>query len=128
MSDQTLAASLVESQDVIKQAKTRTPLPRLQLFTIFLIQFAEPITATVIYPFVPQFIRNTGITNGDETKIGYYAGIIVRIAASERNYLRLTSHRRNPPFLLQSVSLFVTGHSHQTTSDVDPSCFSDLLA
>ena len=85
--DQTLTASLSESQDFRKQAKTRTPLPRLQLFTIFLIQFAEPITATVIYSFVPQFIRNTGITNGDETKIGYYAGIIVRTAANKRNSL-----------------------------------------
>ncbi|KAF6759870.1 major facilitator superfamily domain-containing protein [Ephemerocybe angulata] len=54
----------------------RTPLPKLQLAIVFLIQFAEPVTATVIYPFVNQFVRETGITGGDETKTGYYAGIV----------------------------------------------------
>ncbi|KAJ2926053.1 hypothetical protein H1R20_g11034, partial [Candolleomyces eurysporus] len=54
----------------------RTPLPKLQLLIVFLIQFAEPVTATVIYPFVNQFVRETGITGGDETKTGYYAGIV----------------------------------------------------
>ncbi|KAF8071614.1 major facilitator superfamily multidrug-resistance, DHA1 sub-family [Lyophyllum atratum] len=54
----------------------RTPLPTFQLFIVFLIQFAEPVTATVIYPFVNQFVRDTGITGGDERKTGYYAGII----------------------------------------------------
>ena len=55
----------------------RTPLPKLQLLIVFLIQFAEPITAMVIYPFVNQFVRETGINGGDETKTGYYAGIVV---------------------------------------------------
>lgn len=55
-----------------------TPLPVLQLLSVFLIQFAEPVTALCIYPFVNQFVRETGITKGDETKTGYYAGIIVR--------------------------------------------------
>ncbi|KAG5644648.1 hypothetical protein DXG03_008030 [Asterophora parasitica] len=54
----------------------RTPLPRFQLFIVFLIQFAEPVTATVIYPFINQFVRDTGITRGDERKTGYYAGVI----------------------------------------------------
>ncbi|KDR78804.1 hypothetical protein GALMADRAFT_224047 [Galerina marginata CBS 339.88] len=53
-----------------------TPLPKAQLFGVFLIQTAEPITSTVIYPFINQFVRETGITGGDETKTGYYAGII----------------------------------------------------
>jgi hypothetical protein len=52
-------------------------LPKLQVFIAFLIQFAEPVTATVIYPFVNQFVRETGITGGDEAKTGYYAGIVV---------------------------------------------------
>ncbi|RDB26338.1 Protein ZINC INDUCED FACILITATOR-LIKE 1 [Hypsizygus marmoreus] len=54
----------------------RTSLPKFQLFIVFLIQFSEPITATVIYPFVNQFVRDTGVTRGDERKTGYYAGII----------------------------------------------------
>lgn len=57
--------------------RKRTPLPKFQLFIVFLIQFAEPITASVIYPFINQFVRDTGVTGGDQRKTGYYAGIIV---------------------------------------------------
>lgn len=55
-----------------------TPLPKMQMFSIMYIQLAEPITASVIFPFVVQVVRNTGITGGDESKVGYYAGFIVR--------------------------------------------------
>ncbi|KAE9401352.1 MFS general substrate transporter [Gymnopus androsaceus JB14] len=53
-----------------------TPLPKFQLFLTLLIQLAEPITGTVIYPFITRAVRNTGITYGDERKTGYYAGVI----------------------------------------------------
>ncbi|KAK7043862.1 hypothetical protein VNI00_008028 [Paramarasmius palmivorus] len=53
-----------------------TPLPKLQIALVLLIVCTEPITATVIYPFIPKFIRSTGITGGDEKRTGYYAGII----------------------------------------------------
>ena len=56
-----------------------TPLPWAQLLILYLIQFAEPITGLVIFPFINQFVRETGITGGDETRTGYFAGIIVRI-------------------------------------------------
>jgi hypothetical protein len=58
-------------------AEKPTPLPKFQIFIVLLIQFGEPITALVIYPFVNQFVRETGIINGDERKTGYYAGVIV---------------------------------------------------
>ncbi|KIY74331.1 MFS general substrate transporter [Cylindrobasidium torrendii FP15055 ss-10] len=58
-----------------EQPRTRTPLPKSQLAATWLIQLAEPITATVIFPFAPEAIRRTGITRGDESKTGYYAGI-----------------------------------------------------
>jgi hypothetical protein len=59
----------------------RTPLPKFQLFITYLSLFAEPITATVVYPFAPQFVRETGITGGDEKKTGYYAGVVVSFDA-----------------------------------------------
>ncbi len=62
--------------------KKRTPLPWMQLSIVYLIQFAEPITSSVIYPFINQFVRETGITKGDERKTGYFAGLIVRILDS----------------------------------------------
>jgi len=63
----------------IEGSEVRTPLPRLQLFLVLLIQFSEPMGSLVIYPFVNQFVRDTGITQGDERKTGYYAGIIVSL-------------------------------------------------
>ncbi|KAJ8469197.1 hypothetical protein ONZ45_g16973 [Pleurotus djamor] len=55
---------------------SRTPLPMLQLAIVLLIQAAEPLTASVILPFINQFVFESGITGGDERTIGYYAGII----------------------------------------------------
>ena len=45
---------------------------------LLLMQFCEPITATVIFPFVFQLVNETGVTKGNEDRTGYYAGIIVR--------------------------------------------------
>ena len=55
-----------------------TPIPWGQLLIVLLAQFAEPITGIVIFPFINQFVRETGITGGDETRTGYFAGMIVR--------------------------------------------------
>lgn len=66
----------IEPPAATQELKLRTPLPKLQLFLVCLIQFAEPLTASVIYPFVNQFVRATGITQGDDRKTGYYAGVI----------------------------------------------------
>jgi hypothetical protein len=70
-----------ESVVVENAVKTRTPLPKFQLSLVLLIQFAEPITALVIYPFINQFVQSTGITGGDDRKSGYYAGVIVSAMA-----------------------------------------------
>ena len=77
VSSQMTTLSTENSSQNVQQERKRTPLPKLQLFITNLIQFAEPVTALVIYPFINQFVRDTGITNGDETKTGYYAGVIV---------------------------------------------------
>ncbi|KAL0569625.1 hypothetical protein V5O48_012334 [Marasmius crinis-equi] len=58
------------------ERRRTTPLPRLQTTLALLIAQAEPVTAHVIYPFVPALVLRVGITNGDEKKTGYYAGII----------------------------------------------------
>ncbi|KAJ7249141.1 major facilitator superfamily domain-containing protein [Mycena haematopus] len=34
------------------------------------------MTGLVIYPFVVQFVRDTGITGGDQAKTGFYAGML----------------------------------------------------
>lgn len=73
------------------RVKKPTPLPIFPLLSVFLIQLGEPIAATVIYPFIAQFVRETDITGGDEKKTGYYAGIIVRLIFS----ISVTSRHSN---------------------------------
>ncbi|KAG8790969.1 hypothetical protein FRC12_010499 [Ceratobasidium sp. 428] len=53
-----------------------TPLPMKQLSILLLMGLCEPITATVIYPFIAELVNKTGVTGGDSEKIGYYAGLI----------------------------------------------------
>ncbi|KAF7317541.1 MFS domain-containing protein [Mycena kentingensis (nom. inval.)] len=66
----------VDPPDGAPIAKKPTPIPKMQLFILLVIQFAEPVTALVIYPFVVQFLRDTGVAGGDEARIGFYAGIL----------------------------------------------------
>ncbi|KAK0501218.1 major facilitator superfamily domain-containing protein [Armillaria luteobubalina] len=54
----------------------RTPLPWFQFCIVLVLQLAEPLTSQVIFPFAPQLIRDIGITHGDETKVGYYVGVM----------------------------------------------------
>ncbi|KZT73114.1 member of major facilitator superfamily multidrug-resistance, DHA1 sub-family [Daedalea quercina L-15889] len=55
---------------------TKTPIPWAQLSILLVLQLAEPLTSQVISPFAPDLIRNIGITGGDETKVGYYVGLL----------------------------------------------------
>ncbi|GLB44763.1 putative major facilitator superfamily protein [Lyophyllum shimeji] len=54
----------------------RTALPKFQLLIVFWIQLSESVTATVNYPFINQFVRDTDVTGGEERRTGYYAGIV----------------------------------------------------
>ncbi len=69
------------------ESDARTPLPAFQLGIILFIQAAEPITASVIFPFVNQFVLESGVTGGDERKVGYYAGIIVNPSSPKARIL-----------------------------------------
>lgn len=55
---------------------TRTPLPWRQFSILILLQLSEPLTSQVIAPFLPQLIRDVGITHGDDSSIGYYVGLV----------------------------------------------------
>ncbi|KAJ7075174.1 major facilitator superfamily domain-containing protein [Mycena belliarum] len=58
------------------QRKGPTPLPKLQLAIVMLVQICEPLTSQSIYPFINQLVSELDITGGDEKKVGYYAGLI----------------------------------------------------
>ncbi|EIW83771.1 MFS general substrate transporter [Coniophora puteana RWD-64-598 SS2] len=65
-----------ETREELASSLARPPLPKLQIAILLLVNLAEPITAYVIYPFVNQLVRQTGVTGGDESKTGYFAGLI----------------------------------------------------
>ncbi|KAF8896551.1 major facilitator superfamily multidrug-resistance, DHA1 sub-family [Infundibulicybe gibba] len=126
----------INSDDRQAQSK-RTPLPKLQLFIVNLIQFAEPVTATVIYPFINEFVRRTGVTHGDEKKTGYYAGVIESIfflaeASTVFGWGRLSDRiGRRPVILLGPLGLSLAmlgfGLSHRFWSLVLFRCFQGIF-
>jgi hypothetical protein len=54
-----------------------TPLPKLQLTILVLLKMAEAFTFHLIQPFVTVLVEETGVTDGDQGKLGYYVGILV---------------------------------------------------
>ncbi|KAF8640233.1 hypothetical protein AX16_010129 [Volvariella volvacea WC 439] len=113
------------------------PLPKFQLFIVLLIQFSEPITATVIYPFIAQFIHETGITNGDEKRTGYFAGVIESIfflaeALTVVSWGRASDYFGRRPILLLgpfglSVAMLSFGWSKHFWALVVSRCFQGVF-
>jgi MFS family permease len=60
MSIQTVSTEGTHDERATHDTERPTPLPKFQISIDLLIQFAEPIMALVIYPFVNQFVRKTG--------------------------------------------------------------------
>ncbi|KAG2122761.1 major facilitator superfamily domain-containing protein [Suillus clintonianus] len=95
--------------ELIETAPQPTPLPKMQLAILLLAQMPEQLTASVIYPFVNQLVRSTGITGGDERKTGYYAGLIESLyyaieAITILQWGRVSDHIGRKPVIL--VGLF----------------------
>lgn len=104
-----------------EQRKIKTPLPWRQLFIILFLQLTEPITAQAIAPFAPQLIRDVGVTHGDESKVGYFVGIMYSVfyvaqAITTLQWNRLSDHVGRKPVILTglfgiSISMFLFGLS-----------------
>lgn len=92
-----------------QQKRVRTPLPLRQILILLLLQLAEPLTSQVISPFAPQLIRDIGVTHGDETKVGYYVGMLHSLffatqALTILHWSRLSDHIGRKPVIL--IGLF----------------------
>lgn len=57
------SAKHTAAQDTKKLAKKQTPLPKVQLFLMLLVQCCEPICASCIYPFVVSLVNETGMVH-----------------------------------------------------------------
>ncbi|KAJ3998895.1 hypothetical protein F5050DRAFT_1116223 [Lentinula boryana] len=88
-----------------RRRTTPTPLPKVQISILMLLQICEPITSQSIYPYINQLISELDITGGDERKVGYYAGLIeslffVTEAMTVFQWSRASDHVGRKPILL----------------------------
>ncbi|KAG9313058.1 MFS general substrate transporter [Chiua virens] len=117
--------------------KPRTPLPKIQLAIILLVQFAEPISSMSIYPYINQLVAELDITRGDRRKVGYYAGLIeslffVTQSMSVMHWSRLSDRIGRKPVVLiglagLSVSMTLFGLSRTFLQLVVSRCICGLL-
>ncbi|KIK52653.1 hypothetical protein GYMLUDRAFT_179880 [Collybiopsis luxurians FD-317 M1] len=121
-----------------QQRKTqRTPLPWFQFTIVLFLQLAEPLTSQVIYPFLPQLIRDIGITRGDETKVGYYVGLLQSLffltqAMTVLHWSRISDKVGRRPVILTglfglSVSMYCFGLSRTFWGLVLSRCLNGAL-
>ncbi|KAK7019729.1 hypothetical protein VNI00_017968 [Paramarasmius palmivorus] len=100
---------LQDQENARTKHKTKTPLPKLQIAIILLLQLCEPLTSQSIYPYINQLISELDITGGDEKKVGYYAGLIeslffVTQALTVLQWSRLSDRIGRKPVLLIGLS------------------------
>jgi hypothetical protein len=57
-----------------KPVVERTPVPKLQLATVFLVRLAEPIAVTQLFPYINEYIHFLRVTD-DPSQIGFYSGL-----------------------------------------------------
>ncbi|EGG07463.1 uncharacterized protein MELLADRAFT_105882 [Melampsora larici-populina 98AG31] len=80
LSDDSTIRSYSSIEDSCRQTQKSTPLPKKQLAILCIMRFTEPISFTVIFPFINQMIEDLGIAS-DRTHVGYYAGLIESLFA-----------------------------------------------
>ncbi|KAJ7911436.1 major facilitator superfamily transporter [Mycena leptocephala] len=98
------------------ERKPRTPLPKLQLSVIMLIQICEPLASQSIYPYINQLVGELDITGGDEKKVGYYACLcfqeslfFLTESMTVLQWSRASDHIGRKPILM--IGLFGTASS-----------------
>ncbi|EIN04047.1 MFS general substrate transporter [Punctularia strigosozonata HHB-11173 SS5] len=87
----------------------QTPLPKVQIATLMLVQLAEPMTSQCIYPFIYELVGTLDIIKGDKRKVGYYAGMIQTLffatqALTVLQWSRLSDRIGRKPVLLIGLS------------------------
>ncbi|KAF8552736.1 MFS general substrate transporter [Imleria badia] len=117
--------------------KQRTPLPWRQFSILLLVQISEPITSQVIAPFLPQLIKDIGITDGEDSRVGYYVGFMHSLfflteACTIYHWSRMSDQIGRKPVLLTglfglSASMWCFGLSRTFWSLVLSRCLNGAL-
>ncbi|PFH51071.1 hypothetical protein AMATHDRAFT_143366 [Amanita thiersii Skay4041] len=95
---------LLDAQKKKITAKS-TPLPKLQIYILMILQLCEPIAYFSIYPYINRLVSELDITGGDIRKVGYYAGLIESLyyateAVTVLQWSRASDHLGRKPILL----------------------------
>ncbi|KAF8886154.1 major facilitator superfamily domain-containing protein [Infundibulicybe gibba] len=120
-----------------KERQGPTRLPKAQIGIVLLLQVCEPITSHSIYPYINQLVSGLDITDGDERKVGYYAGLIQSLfflteAIMVMQWSRLSDRVGRKPVLLfglvgASLSMLLFGLSRTFWTLVISRCLCGLL-
>ncbi|EGF99271.1 uncharacterized protein MELLADRAFT_94763 [Melampsora larici-populina 98AG31] len=86
------------------QSQKRTPLPVKQLMVLCVMRITEPISYTLIFPFINQMLDDMKVSP-DPKQIGYYAGVIESLYAVAQlctaiSWGRLSDHVGRKPVML----------------------------
>ncbi|KAG2146246.1 major facilitator superfamily domain-containing protein [Suillus clintonianus] len=104
-----------------ERSMTRTPLPWDQFWIILFLQLSDPLAIQTLAPFIPELIRDIGVTHGDESQVGHYVGILqssyfTAQALTILPWSQLSDHIGRKPLILTAlfaiaVSMFSFGLS-----------------
>ncbi|KAG1789526.1 major facilitator superfamily domain-containing protein [Suillus plorans] len=104
-----------------EQPMAKTPLPWDQIWILLLLEMPELLSSRTLAPFIPQLIRDIGVTHGDESQVGHYAGILQSSYYAAHTltifyWSQLSDHIGRKPVILTallaiSISMFSFGLS-----------------
>ncbi|KAF8740050.1 hypothetical protein AX14_008958 [Amanita brunnescens Koide BX004] len=128
--------ALLSNRDA-NSGRQRTPLPKLQLAVVLLIQSCEVVARSSISPYINQLIWDLGITGGNKAKVGYYAGLLdslfyVAEASTVLQWGRVSDRIGRKPVLLIGLmgtilSMLCFGLSRTFTALVLSRCLHGVL-
>ncbi|KAG2361956.1 MFS multidrug-resistance DHA1 sub-family [Suillus spraguei] len=97
-----------------EQLTTRTPLPWDQFWIVLFLELSDPLNSYILAPFIPQLVKDIGVTHGDESQVGHYVGILQSSyytvhALTVFHWSRLSDHiGRKPVILTASLAIAVS--------------------
>ncbi|KAG2093752.1 uncharacterized protein F5147DRAFT_642477 [Suillus discolor] len=95
-----------------EQPTAKTPLPWDQFWILLLLEMPDFISSGTLAPFIPQLIRDIGVTHGDETQVGHYAGILQSSYYAAHtltifHWSQLSDHIGRKPVILTALSAVI---------------------
>ncbi|KAF8325457.1 MFS general substrate transporter [Cantharellus anzutake] len=103
------AESSLEEQNNPSATRPRSPLPALQLATVYFVLICEPLSASVIFPFIAKAVNEMGVTRGTSPQQGTMSASLYGTHVAT---LHIPAHAslpvRNQRSFLHKVGIFRT--------------------